>query len=167
MRGKAAPREDLLVDPDGVVSRQSTAMIYSEIPIVQAALDYMREHLGEQFNISAVADHVEASKRTLEMRFRDALRSSPHEFLTRLRVQRAESILKAPQKRSIEEISSECGFGTATTFYAAFRRLTGKSPSIFRRESGRAVEIEPQPKALRAKPKAFVARIRRSGPLAR
>jgi LacI family transcriptional regulator len=138
MRGKRPPMEDMMIDPDGVVARQSTAMLYSENPVVQRSLDYMREHLGEQFNISAVAEHSLASKRTLEMRFRESLGRSPHEFLTKLRVERAESMLLRPERLSIEQIAGECGFGTAATFYAAFRRQTGRSPASFRRESGRA-----------------------------
>ncbi len=138
MKGKRPPDEDLMIDPDGVVARQSTAMMYSENPIVQRSLDFMREHLGKQFNISAVAEHSSASKRTLEMRFRESLGSSPHEFLTKLRVERAESMLLMPERRSIEQIAGECGFGTAATFYAAFRRQTGRSPASFRRESGRS-----------------------------
>ena len=137
MKGKRPPTEDLMIDPDGVVARQSTAMLYSENPVVQRSLDYMREHLGKQFNISAVAEHSSASKRTLEMRFRESLGSSPHEFLTKLRVERAQALLLMPEKSSIEQIAGECGFGTAATFYAAFRRQTGRSPATFRRESGR------------------------------
>jgi LacI family transcriptional regulator len=137
LRGMKLPLEDVLIDPDGVVARQSTAMQYSENPVVQNALDYMRERLREQFNISAVAEHSKASKRTLEMRFRESLGSSPHSFLTKLRVQRAEHLLGLPQKLSIGEIANQCGFGTATTFYAAFRRVTGQSPASFRRQSGR------------------------------
>jgi LacI family transcriptional regulator len=139
LRGMKVPQEDVMIDPDGVVARQSTAMQYSENPVVQSALDYMREHLREQFNISAVAEHSRASKRTLEMRFRESLGSSPHSFLTKLRVERAEALLGLPQKLSIEEIATECGFGTATTFYSAFRRVTGQSPASFRRETGRSV----------------------------
>jgi len=83
-----------------------------------------------------VAEHSKASKRTLEMRFRESLGSSPHSFLTKLRVQRAENLLGLPQKLSIGEIANQCGFGTTTTFYAAFRRVTGQSPASFRRQSG-------------------------------
>jgi LacI family transcriptional regulator len=137
MRGDEHPIEELFLDPDGIVARQSTAMQYCGNPLVQSALDYMREHLREQFNISAVAEHTGASKRTLEMRFRESLGSSPHVLLTKLRVECAESLLSMPQKRTIEQIAAECGFGTATTFYAAFRRMTGQSPASFRRESSR------------------------------
>ncbi|HZZ20639.1 MAG TPA: substrate-binding domain-containing protein [Opitutaceae bacterium] len=135
MRGEKPPLDDYFLDPDGVVARGSTAMQYCEDPMVQAALDFMRDNLEKQFNVSAVADHTATSKRTLEMAFRQSLGTSPHRFLTKLRVQRAEAMLRLPQKRSIEDIASECGFGTAATFYAAFRRMSGQSPANFRRES--------------------------------
>jgi transcriptional regulator GlxA family with amidase domain len=112
-------------------------MLYSANPVVPRSLDYMREHLGKPFNISAVAEHSVAFKRTLEMRFRESIGSSPREFLTKLRIERAGSVLLMPEKRSIEQIAAECGFGTAAIFYAAFRRLTGQSPASFLRESSR------------------------------
>ncbi len=111
-------------------------MQYCENPVVQNALDFMREHLREQFNISAVAEYSKASKRTLEMRFRESLGSSPHSFLTKLRVQRAENLLGLPQKLSIGEIANQCGFGTATTFYAAFRRVVRPVASEFPKAVG-------------------------------
>ena len=140
MRGEKPPIEDYFLDPDGVVARQSTAMQYCENPMVQKALDYMRDHLDKQFNVSTVAEHTATSKRTREMGFRNSLGTSPHSFLTKLRVQRAESLLQLPQKRSVEDIARECGFGTTATFYAAFRRMTGQSPANFRRDSSQATK---------------------------
>jgi AraC family transcriptional activator FtrA len=102
--------------------------------VVQRALDYMREHLKVPFNITLMAEDAKVSKRTLEMRFRESLCSSPHEYLTKLRVQCAQALMQLPHKRTIEEIATESGFGTIPTFYAAFRRVTGQSPASFRKK---------------------------------
>ncbi|MGC3991752.1 MAG: DNA-binding transcriptional regulator [Chthoniobacteraceae bacterium] len=133
MRGESAPMEDLLLEPDGVVARQSTDMLYCAEPVVQLALDFMRAKLHEQFNIEQLAEHAGVSKRTLETRFRESLHTSPHDFLTKLRVQHAQALMQLPQKRTIEETALECGFGTAPAFYAAFRRIVGESPGTYRK----------------------------------
>ena len=135
MHGASPPPDDLLVAPDGVIARQSTDMLYSADGVVQGALNYMREHLQEPFNVARMAEHVAVSKRTLEMRFRQCLNRSPHEYLIHLRVKQAQDLLQMPQKRTIDQIVAECGFGTAPTFYTAFRRATGQSPANFRMEA--------------------------------
>lgn len=133
MQGAPAPREDLLLDSDGIAARQSTDMMYCADPVVHQALGYMRGNLKAQFNVAQIAEHAAVSKRTLEMRFREYLSQSPHEYLTKLRVQRAQALMQLPQKRTIDQIAAECGFGTTPTFYSAFRQATGLTPADFRK----------------------------------
>ena len=132
IQGAPAPIQDLLLDSDGIAARQSTNMLFCADPVVQQALDYMRRNLKAQFNVALLAEHVDVSKRSLEVRFRESLTSSPHEYLTKLRVQRAQALMQMPQKRTIEQIAAECGFGTTPTFYSAFRQATGTTPANFR-----------------------------------
>ena len=134
MQGAPAPMGDRLLDSDGIVARQSTDRLYCADPIVQRALDYMRANLKAQFNVALVAEHAAVSKRTLEMRFRESLSSSPHEYLTKIRVLSAQALMKLPQKRTIEQVAAECGFGTTPTFYSAFRNATGQTPAGFRKQ---------------------------------
>ena len=134
MQGAPAPTQDLLLDCDGIAARQSTDILYCADPVVQKALDYMRENLKAQFNVALIAEHASVSKRTLEMHFRESLSRSPHEYLTKLRVQRAQALMQMPQKRTIDQIAAECGFGTTPTFYSAFRQATGQTPACFRKK---------------------------------
>ncbi len=133
MQGEPWPKHDGLIDPDGVISRQSTDRLYCDDPTTQRAVDFMREHLGECFNIEQLAGKVGVSKRTLETHFRNALQTSPHEFLIKLRVERAKALMRSPQKRSMEKIAAECGFGSVSAFYGVFGRVAGASPGSFRK----------------------------------
>jgi len=144
MQGSSSLSADLLVDPDGVVARQSTDKLYCSDAVVQSALDYMRAHLASQFNIECIAEHAMVSKRTLEMRFRECLQSSPHDFLTKLRVQHAQALMQLPQRRTFEQIASESGFGTAPAFYAAFQRITGKTPWRYRKDIQKIAGFPPR-----------------------
>jgi LacI family transcriptional regulator len=134
MQGEPPPSADLLLEPDGVVTRQSTDMLYCADPVAQRALDYMGAHLKRQFNIEHIAAQAGVSKRTLETHFRESLQTSPHEFLTKLRVQHAQSLMQTQQKCGMEQVAVECGFGTRKAFHGAFRRITGVSPSTWRKE---------------------------------
>jgi LacI family transcriptional regulator len=134
MQGNPPPEADSLLTSDGVIARQSTDMLYCGDAVAQRALDYMRSRLQTQFNIEEVAAHIGVSKRTLEMRFRASLQRSPHEFLRRLRIERAQALLLMPQKRTNEQTAIESGFGTIGAFYAAFRQITGEWPGSFRKK---------------------------------
>jgi LacI family transcriptional regulator len=134
IEGQLPARGDVLVEPDSVVVRQSTDMLYCADPITRRALDYMMENLKTQFNVTHLAEYAGVSKRTLEMRFRAETGTSPHDYLSRLRVKRAQALLQLPQKRTIEQVALECGFGTTPTFYATFHRVTGKTPAGFKRD---------------------------------
>jgi LacI family transcriptional regulator len=134
MEGEEAPREDVFLEPDGVVARQSTDKLYCQDPVAQRAVDYMRANLRSQFSVADLASHTAVSKRTLEMRFREEMGVSPHDFLSRLRVKRAQALFLQPQKRTVEQIATECGFGTVPTLYAAFQRISGKSLTDFRKD---------------------------------
>ena len=136
MQGQPPPGHDLFIEPEGVISRQSTEMLYCSDPLTGRAVNYMRENLKQRFNIVAIADCLGVSKRNLETHFRESFGTSPHEFLTRLRVRQAQALMKLQPKRTQQSIAKECGFGTMPTFYSAFRRVTGQSPSTVDQEGG-------------------------------
>ncbi|MGC3992022.1 MAG: substrate-binding domain-containing protein [Chthoniobacteraceae bacterium] len=130
MEGEREEIHDILIEPAGIVARRSTDFLYAADPVVQGALDYMRENLQASFNIMAVADYLGISKRALEIRFRSALSNSPHEYLTLLRIRRAQELMALPQKRTLKQLAVESGFGTVQTFYSAFQRYTGQLPKL-------------------------------------
>jgi len=134
IQGAQTPADDLILDPDKIIARKSTDRQYCSDALVQKAVDLVRDNLCQQFNITDIAEQLGVSKRTLELRFQQSVKSSPHEFFTRLRVQRAQALLQMPQKRTVEQIALECGFGTPATVYAAFQRLLGDTPAGIRRK---------------------------------
>jgi LacI family transcriptional regulator len=131
--GAPAPAQDLLLDPDKVVARRSTDRQYCSDLLVQSAVDWVRDHLSQPANVKQIAEQLGVSKRTLETRCQQTVGESPHQFFTKLRVQHAQALLQLPQKRTVEQIAAQCGFGTPATVYAAFQRHLGESPASFRR----------------------------------
>ncbi|MFT4175211.1 MAG: substrate-binding domain-containing protein [Luteolibacter sp.] len=133
MQGEVSSREDILVPPDRITVRQSTDKLYSEDSIAQAALDYIRVNLRRQFSVEELAADLGISKRTLENRLRQHLRSSPRELVVKLRVQHAQHFLRNAPKCTLEQVAIECGFGTSRSFFKCFRFMTGMSPGHFRK----------------------------------
>jgi LacI family transcriptional regulator len=132
MAGKAAPKGDVLIPPDGVVQRQSTDTIAVDDPHVTAAVHFMHDHLGEPFGINAVLAHLDISRRHLEASFHRLLSSTPHDYLCRARVERARQMLLGPHCPKIESVASACGFTSARNLRSAFLKLDGLTPQQYR-----------------------------------
>ncbi|MGC3989066.1 MAG: substrate-binding domain-containing protein [Chthoniobacteraceae bacterium] len=127
MHGEPPPLKDTLIEPENVVARQSTNKLSCADPVVQQVLDEMKRTLHVPTNIEEIADRVGISKRTLEIRFRESLGSSPHHFFTKLRVRHAQALLRQPEHRTMEQLALEAGFGSIQSFRKAFQRVTGES----------------------------------------
>ena len=66
--------------------------------------------------------------------FRQSTGTSPHQYVTRLRVERAKPMLLG-SNASIADIASTTGFVDQSHFAKVFRRLTGFAPRAWRARS--------------------------------
>ena|SRR5882724_5137558 len=64
--------------------------------------------------------------------FRATFGETPHDFLTRLRMDRARQMLAS--ERSVTEVCFEVGYGSLGSFSSKFRAQFGRSPAEFQRE---------------------------------
>jgi LacI family transcriptional regulator len=136
MNGEAAPPDDILIPPEGLVTRRSTDTIAVTDPHVTAAVHFMRDHLAESFGIAQVMGHVTVSRRTLHQQFLRLLGCTPYEYLRRLRVERAKQLLSAPQRVKMRKLALACGFSSASRMRLVFQRLTGSTPLEYHRLHG-------------------------------
>lgn len=73
--------------------------------------------------------------------FRRAFHVTPHEYLTRKRIERAKELL-AESELTVTEICFEVGFESLGSFSTLFHKIVGWSPSIYR---ARAWEMSKNP----------------------
>lgn len=73
--------------------------------------------------------------------FRSAFHATPHEYLTRKRIERAKELL-AEDVLTVTEICFEVGFESLGSFSTLFHKIVGWSPSIYR---ARAWEMRKNP----------------------
>ena len=132
MQGKAIPSAEILIPPEEVVIRASSDMMFCSDPFAGEVIDYMRTHISESCKVMHIAKALGVSKRTLETRFSTVTNSTPHEYLTRMRVYSAQKLMRLDHVRTFSSIVEECGFGASSTFVQAFKRVTGISPADYR-----------------------------------
>lgn len=102
------------------------------VDLFAAALDWAVEHLDRAISVEELARRSAMSPRTFARRFAASVGTTPHQWLTRQRVQLAQRLLETTDL-SIERIAEESGMGTAANLRAHFQRLVGTSPARYRR----------------------------------
>jgi LacI family transcriptional regulator len=136
MNGETPPSQDVLIPPEGVVSRRSTDTIAVTDPHVAAAVHFMRDHICEAFDIDLVTAQGTVSRRLLHEKFQRFLGCPPYEYLCRLRVEQAKRLLSVPQRVKMRRIALACGFASAARLRMVFRRVTGITPLEYHRLHG-------------------------------
>jgi AraC-like DNA-binding protein len=95
------------------------------------AKDLIDRSYGETLDVPALAQAAFASPKHFIRSFRRAFGETPHQYLRRRRVERAQELLRATDA-SVTEVSLEVGFRSLGSFSTAFRALAGEAPSRYR-----------------------------------
>lgn len=132
MGGKQV-EEKHLIDPVGVVTRQSTDVLAIDDDDVVTAVRFIRNHACEGINVLDVLKTVPVSRRVLETRFQDLIGRTPHQEIVRRRIERACELL-ADSDMSLSRVASLTGFRSEAYLIVAFRREMGVTPGQYRRK---------------------------------
>ena len=100
---------------------------------VRAAMQWMQQHLDEDFGLEAVAQRAGLGVSRLHERFRREVGFAPADWRTRQRIDRAKQMLRR-RDRAITDIAFACGFNTSQYFATAFKRLVGLTPAQYRQQ---------------------------------
>ena len=93
----------------------------------------MRAEIEEELSLDKMAEAAGLSAAHFSQMFRKSTGESPHQFVLRLRVERAKEMLLAPEARVLG-VAIACGFKTQQHFARVFRRACKVSPTEYRQE---------------------------------
>lgn len=99
---------------------------------VRKVIAYMRERLGTSIGLDELAAVAGLSRFHFCTAFRLATGRTPHALLVELRIEKARELL-ADLQFSVTDIALAVGYETPSSFAAGFRKVTGTTPSAFRR----------------------------------
>ncbi|HET7579137.1 MAG TPA: Ada metal-binding domain-containing protein [Bacillales bacterium] len=100
--------------------------------LITEAKAYINQHYKEKLTLEKVARHVGASSYYLGRLFKQETSETPRTYLEKLRVDRAEILLKTTDL-PILDICYESGFQNPSSFYQAFRRWKPYQPGQYRK----------------------------------
>ena len=92
----------------------------------------MESAIEEPLDMNELADSVELSPRQLERLFRRYLKTTPHGYYVKLRLERGRRLL-TQTSASILDVAMACGFVSASHFTKCYRRIFGRTPTEERR----------------------------------
>ena len=94
--------------------------------------EYVEAHLAEEIRLATFAGLVDLSQYHFARAFKQSFGVPPHRYHSGRRIERAKALL-AQRTRSITEVGMELGFAETSSFSATFQKMTGASPSEYRR----------------------------------
>ena len=133
MQGKRLPKDQnpVLIEPTGVVVRQSTNTLAIDDADVAQAVAFIRDHAAEPIQVKDVLQEVLISRSQLERRFQKILARTPAAEIQRVHLERAKKLL-ADTDMTIPEVAEASGFGSREYFASNFKSETGSTPREYR-----------------------------------
>ena len=134
MQGIAPPSQPILLEPIGVVTRQSTDILAIGDPDVALAVGFIQEHASTDLRVDDVVDHVLLSCSALQRRFRACLGRSVYGEIMRVRMKRACELLSETDM-PIGIVARKAGFRHQAYMGAVFQERLGKTPGQYRKQA--------------------------------
>ncbi len=131
--GRTPPKRPVLVEPAGVIVRQSSDILTAENPCVTGALRFIQLHAQSPIEVRDVLKEIPISRRALEHNFKALLGRTPSQHIFHVRVEMAKRML-VETGLPLAVVAERCGFTSASIFSAIFRRSMGLRPGEYRRQ---------------------------------
>jgi len=117
--------------------RQSTRLeIYQRL---SRARNFMEDNLGRQIVLSEIAAEAYLSPHHFLRLFKEAFQETPHQYLTRRRIEQAEELLISTDM-TVTEVCARIGFQSLGSFSWLFRSRLGVSPGRYRSQRRRRID---------------------------
>ena len=94
-------------------------------------LRWLEQTVAERHTRETIAAQARLSTRTLHRRFQQQTGRTPMNWLTDIRVRRAQTLLESTA-HTVDRIAHDAGFASVTQFRTMFRRITGTTPAAYR-----------------------------------
>jgi len=127
------PEEHLKqIQPRGIAIRQSTDALAVTDPLIREVLSYLKTNYRRSIGTDDIARQFKVSRRHLEIRFREHMHGSIREFLIKVRIAEAKTLLNYSSE-PIETIAALTGFCHSPHFSSTFKKHVGISPMAYRK----------------------------------
>ncbi|HEY3378615.1 MAG TPA: AraC family transcriptional regulator [Armatimonadota bacterium] len=111
---------------------------------VRALLDEVTHQCASPYTVATMADLVRCSPATLTRVFRDVLQTSPMQWLMRVRLEQAATLLMTT-RLPVGDVGARVGIADPYYFSKLFKRQYGLTPSAYRQERSMLTVVKKTP----------------------
>jgi LacI family transcriptional regulator len=135
MMGRKMEPQTVIVQPNRVVTRQSTNIVAVEDELVSQALTFIHHNANRLIQVDDVINYLSVSRRSLHDKFVKALGRSVYDEIKRVRIDLIKQMLIETDS-SISDIALSLGYDNTNHIARYFREKTGISPLEYRKLHG-------------------------------
>jgi len=107
-----------------------TEELYRRIALSKVYID---DNFHREINLDLVSRQACLSRYHFHRIFRQVYRFTPHQYITRKRVEKARELLAA--NKPVTEVCNEVGFESIGSFSSLFKKETGFPPTYYRNQA--------------------------------
>lgn len=102
--------------------------------LIRSVKEYIGEHfMNPDLSLSHLSDEFGLNSSYLSRLFKEAFGVNFVDYLTRIRIEKAEELLQNTEK-AVQDVAVAVGYTNARTFIRVFKKLKGSTPGSFRNE---------------------------------
>lgn len=102
---------------------------------IRKVLNFIEENLDNELSLENLAEIGNYSPFHFHRIFRGIIGETLQEYINRKRLEKSAMLLSHHKKKSLEDVFSEVGFKSYSTFSKTFKKYFGVSPSFFRKNA--------------------------------
>lgn len=95
--------------------------------------DVKKIYTTPNLTLPALAQELNIRPQLLSQFLNDNVQKSFTQFINEYRIEEAKRLLKENTDLKIDAVGMECGFNSSSTFYSAFKKITGTTPATFQK----------------------------------
>ena len=104
--------------------------------LMRNSCEYIKSHLGEPISIEELAKRTGYTEYYFSHKFKKEIGCSVNDYILNEKIERAKLLLSGTTE-SIQSISDNLAFSNRSYFYTCFQKITGMSPTEYRKTYGK------------------------------
>ncbi|MBQ2967279.1 MAG: helix-turn-helix domain-containing protein [Clostridia bacterium] len=117
---------------DGELSDTDILYTSHTLRYMEKVLNYIDSHFEADLSLDELSDVAHMSKTYFCRQFKELNGISPWDYITIKRIEQAISYIETTNLTKLE-IAAKCGYNNTSNFYHAFKKVTGKNPSDYKK----------------------------------
>lgn len=128
-------REELFKEKNKIIKLNNSTSKSEKFISIKNHIENNLNYLNPEFSLEKLSSDIKMSSSSLSHIINEESGYNFSDYINSLRVEKAKELLLSIdfKEYTILSIGLECGFNSKSTFYLAFKKFTGKTPTEFRK----------------------------------